>query len=180
MTDFADAGSTVECIMVRDVTPLITSGVSFVLPETTELVRTQIAETTNDLTRLADRRDIENIQRFEKGMPRRMLHSATQQAELRPEFHNLISADLDSDNRLASARAALFSTGIRLVEHPVTGDPATGILDVADEVGTDLVVVGARGLGAAARFMRGSVSTRVAHHSRCDVLVVEHDHDDGR
>ena len=102
------------------------------------------------------------------------------EAELPPEFHNLVSADLESNNRFASARAALLSTGIRLVEHPVTGDPATGILDVADEVGADLVVVGARGLGAAARFMRGSVSTRVAHHSRCDVLVVEHDHDDDR
>jgi nucleotide-binding universal stress UspA family protein len=102
------------------------------------------------------------------------------EAELPPEFHDLVNADLEADNRFASARSALLLSGVGIVEHPVTGDAATGILDVADQVGADLVVVGARGLGAASRFMRGSVSTRVAHHSHCDVLVVEHDHDDDR
>ena len=80
--DFADAGSTVECVMVWDVTPLIASDASFVLPETTELVRTRFAETMNELTRSTDRRDIEIIQRFEEGMPRGVLRSAAQHADL--------------------------------------------------------------------------------------------------
>lgn len=70
--------------------------------------------------------------------------------------------------------------GIEVDEHEVGGDAALGILDVAEKVGADLIVVGARGRGAVARFVRGSVSTRVAHHSPCDVLVVEHDHDEDR
>ena len=45
----------------------------------------------------------------------------------------------------------------------------------ADRVDADLIVVGARGLSALRRFVRGSVSTRVAHHSTRDVLIVEHD-----
>jgi nucleotide-binding universal stress UspA family protein len=80
--DFADAGSTVECVMVWDVTPLITSDTSFVLPETTELVRKRFAETMNELTRTTDRRDIEIVQRFEEGMPRGVLRRAAEQADL--------------------------------------------------------------------------------------------------
>ncbi|MFT4866023.1 MAG: nucleotide-binding universal stress UspA family protein, partial [Ilumatobacter sp.] len=58
--------------------------------------------------------------------------------------------------------------------HERTGDPADEILGVAELVNADLIVVGARGLGAIERFIRGSVSTRIAHHSPCDVLIVEH------
>jgi nucleotide-binding universal stress UspA family protein len=94
------------------------------------------------------------------------------------EFHEVVGPDLDATKRFQDARALLVGTGISIVEHPVDADPATGILDVAEQIGADLIVVGARGLRAAARFMRGSVSTRVAHHSHCDVLIVEHDHDD--
>jgi nucleotide-binding universal stress UspA family protein len=36
----------------------------------------------------------------------------------------------------------------------------------------DLIVMGAKGLGAIARFLLGSVSTRVVQHANCSVLVV--------
>jgi nucleotide-binding universal stress UspA family protein len=36
----------------------------------------------------------------------------------------------------------------------------------------DLIVMGAKGLGAIARFLLGSVSTRVVQHAHCSVLVV--------
>ncbi len=95
------------------------------------------------------------------------------------EFHDVIDPDFDASVRFRDVRNLLADTGISLVEHSIDAEPATAILDVADQIGADLVVVGARGLGAAARFMRGSVSTRVAHHSPCDVLIVEHDDDSG-
>ncbi len=80
--DFADAGTVVECVMVWDVTPLITSDESFVLPESTELVRKRFAETMNELRRTIDRRDLEIVQRFEEGLPRRVLRDAAQQCDL--------------------------------------------------------------------------------------------------
>ena len=56
--------------------------------------------------------------------------------------------------------------------HIVSDDPATAIIDVAQREGADLVVVGSRGLGGVQRFLRGSVSARVAAHAPMSVLIV--------
>jgi nucleotide-binding universal stress UspA family protein len=100
------------------------------------------------------------VERIEAGLPQ--------------EFQSLISTHLTALDRFGEARDALAGTGVTIVEHERDGDPSSAILDIAEEVGADLIVVGARGIGALQRFIRGSVSTRVAHHSACDVLIVEH------
>jgi nucleotide-binding universal stress UspA family protein len=50
------------------------------------------------------------------------------------------------------------------------GRPANEIVDVAQEVGADLVVVGHRGHGGATSWL-GSVATEVVHRAHCSVLV---------
>jgi nucleotide-binding universal stress UspA family protein len=45
------------------------------------------------------------------------------------------------------------------------------ILDVADERKADAIIVGHRGLGAMRRFILGSVSSKLAHHARCAVVL---------
>ena len=52
------------------------------------------------------------------------------------------------------------------------GNPAQEIMKAAAKQQADLIVMGAQGLGAIARFLIGSVSTRVVQHSSCSVLVV--------
>ena len=52
------------------------------------------------------------------------------------------------------------------------GKPAEEIMKVASKHHADLIVMGAKGLGAIARFLLGSVSTRVVQHANCAVLVV--------
>ena len=52
------------------------------------------------------------------------------------------------------------------------GRPAEEIIKAAAAQHADLIVMGAKGLGAIARFLLGSVSTRVVQHSSCSVLVV--------
>jgi nucleotide-binding universal stress UspA family protein len=52
------------------------------------------------------------------------------------------------------------------------GNPAEEIMKVAANQHANLIVMGAKGLGAIARFLLGSVSTRVVQHSSCSVLVV--------
>jgi nucleotide-binding universal stress UspA family protein len=96
------------------------------------------------------------------------------QAELPEEFHDLISPRLEAQDRFIEA-TRILDPSISIIPHEVQGDPADGILGIADSVKADLIVVGARGIGAIERFMRGSVSTKVAQHSPCNVLIVEHD-----
>jgi nucleotide-binding universal stress UspA family protein len=81
----------------------------------------------------------------------------------------------------------LKEVGLRLVEKSVQkltkagftaealcqlGKPAEAIMKVAAKQHADLIVMGAKGLGAIARLLLGSVSTRVVQHSSCSVLVV--------
>ena len=56
--------------------------------------------------------------------------------------------------------------------HLVEGRPADAILDLAERIGADLIVVGSRGLGSIKSLLIGSVSLGVVHHADRPVLVV--------
>ena len=56
----------------------------------------------------------------------------------------------------------------RLVE---TGHIVETIVERAQHLGVDLIVLGARGLGAGKRLLLGSVSDRVVHAAHCPVTV---------
>jgi nucleotide-binding universal stress UspA family protein len=56
--------------------------------------------------------------------------------------------------------------------HLVMGPPVDVILDLAEEIGADLLVVGSRGHGTLGRLILGSVSEGVVHHATCPVLVL--------
>jgi nucleotide-binding universal stress UspA family protein len=66
----------------------------------------------------------------------------------------------------------LSRAGYLVTEAAKLGTPADEILNVAQLRKADLIVTGAKGLGAIGRFLLGSVSTRVVQHASCSVLVV--------
>lgn len=53
------------------------------------------------------------------------------------------------------------------------GRPQDAILATAESVGADMIVIGSRGLHGVAKFFLGSVSSTVADHAKCDVLIVK-------
>lgn len=59
------------------------------------------------------------------------------------------------------------------------GYPAETLVDYAQQVGADIIVVGSRGRGSLASLVLGSTSHRLLHISPCDVLVVKQHDDDG-
>jgi nucleotide-binding universal stress UspA family protein len=74
---------------------------------------------------------------------------------------------------LEQARAEAKQAGVAEVEtFARQGDAADAILDVAEEQGCDLVVVGNKGMTGAKRFLLGSVPNKVSHHAPCSVLIV--------
>ena len=54
-----------------------------------------------------------------------------------------------------------------------TGSPAPVIIDVAEEYGVDLIVMGSRGLGLVKGVLLGSVSQYVVENAKCAVMVVK-------
>ena len=62
--------------------------------------------------------------------------------------------------------------GVEIQSHPREGEPADALLDVAEEVKADLIVVGNKGMTGAKRFLLGSVPNKVSHHAPCGVWIV--------
>jgi nucleotide-binding universal stress UspA family protein len=73
---------------------------------------------------------------------------------------------------LDAAAAAARNEGIDVQTHPVQGEPAEAILNVAEETRADLIVVGNKGMTGARRFLLGSVPNNVSHHAPCSVIIV--------
>jgi nucleotide-binding universal stress UspA family protein len=63
--------------------------------------------------------------------------------------------------------------------HLREGDAASEIVELAEELGVGLVVLGSRGRGLLRRGLMGSVSTGVLRHAHCSVLIVR-GHEDQR
>jgi nucleotide-binding universal stress UspA family protein len=74
---------------------------------------------------------------------------------------------------LYAARDALHRKGIAATGLAPTGDPADEIVAAAKQFQAELVVMGARSLGAVERLVLGSVNTKVMHQAVCDVLIVK-------
>jgi nucleotide-binding universal stress UspA family protein len=78
----------------------------------------------------------------------------------------------DVDATLAEAADAAMQDGVEAETFGRQGDPADAILDVAEEQGADLIVVGNKGMTGAKRFLLGSVPNKVSHHAPCSVLII--------
>ncbi len=75
------------------------------------------------------------------------------------------------EEKLYRARLTCEEAGLKPELKVMLGNPSEVILDLSDE-GYDLIVVGTRGTGTLARFLMGSVSTRVVQLSKAPVMVV--------
>ncbi|MBK5218275.1 MAG: universal stress protein [Thermoleophilia bacterium] len=73
---------------------------------------------------------------------------------------------------LDAAAADARKEGIEVQIHPVEADPADAILNVAEQVKADLIVVGNKGMTGARRYLLGSVPNNVSHHAPCSVIIV--------
>jgi len=103
-------------------------------------------------------------------VPASRLRGAPQTAPQDEQWLVIRREEVDATLREAAAHAR--AAGVTAVVYACQGDPADAILDVAEEQGAGLIVVGNRGLTGAKRFLLGSVPNRVSHHAPCSVLII--------
>ena len=103
-----------------------------------------------------------------------------------PEATELQSVEFEAENeqrqRISEQRAReVLETEVQKIrswggtvagEHLIEGWVAPGIVELAEETGAGLIVMGSRGLGGIRRALMGSVSDSVVRHAHCPVMVV--------
>jgi nucleotide-binding universal stress UspA family protein len=80
----------------------------------------------------------------------------------------------EAAKQIADKAVRTWGEGLAAEAHAVPGHAADAILEVAQTIGADLVVVGSKGMTGARRVL-GSVPNSVAHGASCAVLIVKTD-----
>ena len=87
--------------------------------------------------------------------------------QLQQQFEQMSRRVLDTQaEKVREAGGTIAQAHLRM------GEAATEIVDLAEELGAGLVVLGSRGLSGIRRALMGSVSDSVVRHAHCPVLVV--------
>ncbi len=77
---------------------------------------------------------------------------------------------------LETARTYLEGQGVEADYQGAIGEPSDALVQLAEERGADMIVVGHHH-GVVHRLFGASVSDTVSHHAHCDVLIVHAPHD---
>lgn len=78
-----------------------------------------------------------------------------------------------AEQTVEEAKKRLTDEGVAFNVEMIQGAPAETILKYAKDHGSDVIVIGSRGLGGIREFVLGSVSHNVVQHSRIPVLVIK-------
>ncbi len=112
---------------------------------------------------------IELVSAYEPVPSQRLREESRQAPE---DLQWMVNPREDVDATLKAAAAQVDEAGVSVNTYAREGDPADAILDVAEERGADLIVVGNKGMTGAKRFLLGSVPNKVSHHAPCSVLII--------
>ena len=127
----------------------------------------------------AVRQVVELAKRFDASLDIVSAYEPVKQGRLKVEDEDLpgdlshtVGPREDVNLLLEAAAGEARSAEIETSTHACEGDPADALLDVAEEHGADLIVVGNKGMTGARRFLLGSVPNNVSHNAPCGVYIV--------
>jgi len=85
----------------------------------------------------------------------------------------LVSPGEVAERTARAAAKTAVAAGLDVEWHTKPGDAADVLVDVVDEVGADLLVIGNKGMRGAGRMVIPSVPNRISHRATCDILLVD-------
>lgn len=75
---------------------------------------------------------------------------------------------------LEAAEALFNAAGVPYAREIGTGDPAPVLIDIAENHGCELIILGGKGVGALRSALLGSVSQEILKRSPVPVIIVKH------
>jgi nucleotide-binding universal stress UspA family protein len=91
-----------------------------------------------------------------------------------PETTALENAARDHAAKVVDETTAVLREGFKDVDissEVLFGSPDSRIVETAEEIGADLIVIGSHGYNRWERLLLGSISNSVVHHAHCSVLI---------
>jgi nucleotide-binding universal stress UspA family protein len=81
---------------------------------------------------------------------------------------------MSGEASLAAAESELSQLGVTKLDNVLkNGEPADEIINFAESISADIIVMGAQGRSAVEKFLVGSVSSRVATFAKCSTAVIK-------
>ena len=88
------------------------------------------------------------------------------------EYKWMINPREEVDATLKEAAEGLSDFDIKIQTIEREGSPADVLLQYAEDVKADLIVMGNKGMTGTRRYFLGSVPNNVSHNAPCDLLIV--------
>ena len=129
---------------------------------------TQAVEKATELAKLTGA-ELNIVSAFEPVSKSRL---AEEQRDAPEDVQYEISPTEDVNLTLEAAAAPARKEGVEVMIHPVQGDPSDAIINTAEKIDADLVVVGNKGMTGKKRFILGSVPNNISHHAPCSVMII--------
>jgi nucleotide-binding universal stress UspA family protein len=89
------------------------------------------------------------------------------------ENWNQLGVEETRSRKIKKTEEKAKNAGIKFEVKLLRGEPAPTLIEYANENNFDVVVIGSRGLNVLQEMVLGSVSHKVAKHSKCPVLIVK-------
>ena len=96
--------------------------------------------------------------------------------ECKRNSHSVLEDAVDAGKQILNHALDCTPDGLTAKGHCISGDDAAQtILDSAERIAADLIIIGSRGIGGFKAAVLGSVSGYVLSHANCPVVVVKAD-----
>jgi universal stress protein A len=92
-----------------------------------------------------------------------------------PNWVMIDHANEKSQQLLESFAQRSLPAGCRRELRVMAGDPREKIMEAADEIGADLIVLSTHGRSGIAHIVMGSVAEYIVRHAKCPVFIVRRD-----